>query len=502
MPERVPKNLAGKDNPDVYHDPGEVLWKFISLNAYEEIVEKLKTSGLLEDSEIRKLQVATVDLFNSNHGKEVFCGRSKVLLKRLRQQLTVIGHSELYENLSKDVRSAGQRVTATLKNLERQELHSPREQTHITDGVIHIAGVSIEEFSENPDYFSATLKIFNEKTDRFLDISRQSFIKGFVLDENEHANVLKAREAEWNITDLLTTQLLYQQTIKNYKSLSNYEYRPLGNATENVSRKGQALEEAYTLIGKVMRTVAEFSSEQKQFNSEKLATPDALGHDPVEMFLRAAGKELTPLQVGAVRKIALAHVSHGLNSGELTAQLAGSVRTTFPRALIASFNIRSGILHSGAVSECMGQTSKFLESDLTPEEYVSGMIERGDRIYGFGHRIHKTDAKEPPEMLGKDPRVPLYIEACREGFPEKAEKIERLIAYATALRKARPSLGANTDFGASVLFHSLDLSENVAAGFFTAFRSPGVCAQVVNELSIKGNSRRPPFPPVLPYPEQ
>src|SRR5258706_314769 len=48
-------------------------------------------------------------------------------------------------------------------------------------------------------------------------------------------------------------------------------------------------------------------------------------------------------------------------------------------------------------------------------------------------------------------------------------------------------------------FNCLDLPANVASGFFLAFRSPGVCAQIVNELSVKGNSCRPPFPPVLSY---
>ncbi|MCW1930322.1 MAG: citrate/2-methylcitrate synthase [Candidatus Kerfeldbacteria bacterium] len=135
-------------------------------------------------------------------------------------------------------------------------------------------------------------------------------------------------------------------------------------------------------------------------------------------------------------------------------------------------------------------------------EYLDNLSKHDVRLFGFGHRIHKTGEVDGEEMLGKDPRVSLYIQATQEAFPEKQVDIERLIAYAKGIRRMRPSLGANTDFGAAVLFHALELPPDAAEGFFAAFRTAGMCARIVNELIVKGNSRRPPFPPVLPYPTQ
>jgi citrate synthase len=123
----------------------------------------------------------------------------------------------------------------------------------------------------------------------------------------------------------------------------------------------------------------------------------------------------------------------------------------------------------------------------------------GEKFYGFGHRIHKTEANEPASVLGKDPRVDFYIRSTLEGFPDKADTIARIVEYAKNIRKLRPNLGANTDFGASVLFTCLGLNPEGASAFFTAFRVPGICANVVSELQVKSNARRPPFPPVLPY---
>jgi|CXWL01.1.fsa_nt_gi citrate synthase len=495
MSERSPKIFFSQESPDIYNDPKEVLWKFISRDAYDSSIQKLNKAGLLSDLEVHKLHVAIIDLFNSNHSHEIFCGRTKLILERLHDQLAAMGRTEIYDAIDKDVKDAGRQVTSMLHELDK--LHSPKEQTFIGDGLIQIAGMSIEEFSAHPDYLSATLKLFDEHSEMYRNTVEDAFLKGFEFDEQERTIVQQAKESNEEIIDLITTQLLHQQKAKRYGSISEYEYRPLGNPEENRERKAKALSEAYFLIGKIMRTTAEFCKE----NNEVTESADSPTTDPVARFLQAAGKMLTPQQMIAVKRIALAHVSHGLNSGELTARLAGSVRTSFPRALIASFNIRSGVLHSGAIKECMEQTGKYLASSENPDEYVTRLLRDG-KLYGFGHRIHKTNDDDSTEVLGKDPRVSLYIEACREGFPEKKGKIDRLVAYATAVRRARPSLGANTDFGASVLFHALDLSANTAVGFFAAFRSPGICAQIVNELAVKGNSRRPPFPPVLPYPKE
>jgi len=496
MSEHGPKIPSPPETPDVYNDPKEVLWKFISLDAYDSAIQKLNDARVLSDPEVRKLHVAIIDLFNSNHNQGIFCGRTKIILERLRNQLATMGRVEIYDAIDRDVKNAGRQVTSMLKKLEEQkELHSPKEQTYIEDGLVRIAGMPLEEYSSQSDYLSATLKLFGEHSEIYRNTIEQAFLKGFELDENEKENVYRAIDSDTEIVDLITSQLLHQQMVGKYRSISEYEYHPLGTSEENMKNKSEVLSEAYFLTGKIMRTTAEFC----KGNKGDVGNTNSSSIDPVTRFLETAGKTLTPPQIAAVKRIALAHVSHGLNSGELTARLAGSVRTSFPRALIASFNVRSGILHSGAVKECMRQTEEYLEGSEDPDIYVARLL-NNEKIYGFGHRIHKTNSDDSPDLLGKDPRVSLYIEACRKGFPEKIELIDRLVDYATAVRRARPSLGANTDFGASVLFHALNLSANTAVGFFAAFRSPGVCAQIVNELDVKGNSRRAPFPPVLPYP--
>lgn len=484
--------------PDIYRDPQEVIWKFIALNSYHNIHGILEDANAISDHEIQKLQTRTIDAFNSNHSQDIFCRRTELLLQRLNKRLNEIGKSDIYDTVIREVQESRSHINESLKVFNgtgERTTYPIQEQTFIEDGVIEIAGMPLEEFSNQENFFSATLKLFSEEDDQNRAIAESSFHHGFTLEDDEVRLIAHANQENWDVVDLINQQLLNQQITKKYKSLQVYEFLPELSEDQNKQRKKDALEEAYYLMGKITSTIAHYSNKSDLGNS----FDSEMTSDPVAMFLYTSGKNITPQQLKSVKRIALAHSSHGLNSGELTAQLAGSVRTTFPRALISSFNIRSGILHAGAVGECMRQTKAFLDCNEDSRTYINGILESGEKLYGFGHRIHKTNPDDPIDVLGKDPRVALYIDACLDSFPEKSAEINKLIEYASTIRQMRPSLGANTDFGASVLFHTLELPAHIANGFFAAFRTPGVCAQIINELSVKGNSRRPPFPPVLPY---
>ncbi len=487
--------LALQRKPDVYHDPEEIIWKHVVLNSYNNIASKLNDTGVLSDPKMAKLKTDFINLFNSNHSLKVFSERTTALLKPINARLNELGKEHVFASVINEVSSARDGVNDVLKIFKFRSPSYPHSgQSHILDGRITIAGMSLKRFSSQNNYFSATLKLFLEKDERFKSDAEVSFQRGAILEERERELISRAKQENWEIVDLITQQLLNRQILNKYESLSKYEYNTNAIAGENLLSRRKVIMDAYYFTGFIISTVAYFNNPSKLVNLNETI-------DPIKMFLHQAGKKVTERQLSAVRKVALAHSTHGLNSGELTAQLASSVRTTFPRALIASFNIRSGKLHAGAVTECMKQTKEYLtmERKSDREAYIRNLVKPGKVIYGFGHGIHKTNPENPTRLLGKDPRVDLYIKASMDGFPEKYETIHRLIEYAKAIRKTRPSLGANTDFGASVLFHSLELSPDVANGFFTAFRTPGISAQIVNELSVKGNSRRPPFPPVLRY---
>ena len=62
-----------------------------------------------------------------------------------------------------------------------------------------------------------------------------------------------------------------------------------------------------------------------------------------------------------------------------------------------------------------------------------------------------------------------------------------------------PVCQEDNDFGAAVWFHCLKLTPEMGTALFTMARLPGLIAQVVNQLDVKGNALRPPLAVNLPY---
>ncbi len=481
------------NNPSVYHDIREVLWKNAYAVSFTKADEAFKRTPIAVNPELLKLRSRFITLFNSTHARDSFCKRSQPLVRKVNLRLEVLGYGGLSDLITSELATSAKFVQQGTELLETVGIYQYPEQSFITDGDIRLAQRPMQVFAKNTDYLQTLGSLFNPDFSSEPTV-RNGFYEGFNVPKRYLNKVRKLKRAGWDTVDILTTFLAEQQSEMRAVSIQDYEYNPDLSTSQNSTRLLQAQKEAFFWIGRSFSAISSMSGAE---NISFDAQPGKV--DPVELFLYTSGKRFNDAQIAAVQKVGLAHVTHGLNSGELTARLGGSVRTTYPRAIIASFNIRSGIVHAGAVSECMAQTGDFLTSGKPADEFINELLTGGGKIYGFGHRIHKIAAEDSTTLLGKDPRVAFYIQSAVLGFPEKLDTIQKLVKFAAAVREINPRIGANTDFGAAVLFHCLDLPPQVASGFFTAFRTPGVCANIYNELRFKSNSRRPPFAPVIPY---
>lgn len=489
MDESAPLKLSTSE-VSVYHNLREPLWKNSFAHSFSRIERVLQEASLIQDGDIAKLRHTFITNFNSNHSQDTFCRRTQVILRNLKTRLNTLARQDLWELVEQDVESTTKTTAELLTDFDKTGgVFFTPEQSLITDGGIHIAGEPLEIFAAR-EYFDALGRLFNYDGNSF-EFIREAFFKGANLRDEDVQLVKTLRSQGWDTVDTLSSLLISQQTTHKFPSVQDYEFNPDSTQEENQRKKEEAIKEAAFCVGVIVSAASYLYGD-----SDFTAGPT---NNPISLFLQGTNGKYSIRELEALKKIALAHVTHGLNSGELTARLAGSVRTTLPRAIIASLNVRSGSVHAGAVIECMNQISDYLQADISAREYVHNALSSGEKLYGFGHRIHKTETNEPPSVLGKDPRVDFYIRATLEGFPEKADVISRITEYARVIREIRPSLGANTDFGASVLFTCLGLNPQGASAFFTAFRLPGICANVVNELRVKANARRPPFPPVIPF---
>jgi Citrate synthase, C-terminal domain len=476
--------------PSAYHDPREVVWKHFVAQSYWDILDRLRADGIAI-SDIDEIRFNFLKSFNGQHDIDQLCRQADAVAAEFVAVLQERGHPQTAEAVGREIAKLRHSLSRALEGLQ-QLRQVDRTQSYVVDQTIMIAGRSAEEFAANSDYIRATLELVREGSPEVVACARAAWQRGFVLDGESAAVVRKAATEGWRADEMLAEVLLREQRSGAYPSLQEHEFVPGGTPAENHGAKLRAIEEGYFLLGRLMSSVSLMNDSGVALDARELA--DAC---PVAAMLKQAGVALTPARLIAYRQFMLVHATHGLNPGEFTARMASSVRSTFPQALIASFMVRAGKVHAGALTECMQQLDACLAAP-SRREFARQLLRSG-ALYGFGHRIHKRPADAGDDALGGDPRVAFQVAKAREAFPELQERIAALDDFARTIRRMKPALAPNTDFGAAVWFLCFGLAPQVGAGMFSLNRLPGLIAQVINQLDYKANSLRPPLAVNLPY---
>ena len=112
-----------------------------------------------------------------------------------------------------------------------------------------------------------------------------------------------------------------------------------------------------------------------------------------------------------------------------------------------------------------------------PESYVQGLIERGERLMGFGHRVYRAE----------DPRARLLKGTAKElGAPryDVADKLEA--AALEALRKKSPDrpLETNVEFWSAVVLDVAGIPPELAPAMFACSRTAGWSAHILEQKKL------------------
>lgn len=466
------------------------MWKHLVAQAYWDIVDILRGAGVAL-GDVDDIRYAFLKSFNGQHDIDLLCRQAEAIAADLMAALRDRGDGPAATAVGAEIeklRHVLGQVIGCLPPLHQVD----RVQSYVVDQSIRIAGRSAEEFAANPDYIRATLELVREDSPEAVADARAAWQRGFVLEPETLRLVREATTRRWGAEELLAEVLLREQRSGAYPSLQEHEFVPGRPAAENLRAKRRAIDEGYFLLGRLMSCASLMND-----GSAALDPRETGSSCPVAATLMQAGLPLTPARLTAFRQFMLVHASHGLNPGEFTARVASSVRTTFPQALIASFMVRAGRVHAGALTECMRQLAAALEAP-SRTEFARQLLSSG-ALFGFGHRIHKCSSDGSEEALGGDPRVAFQIARAREAFPEMAARIDALQEFARTIRGMKPALAANTDFGAAVWFLCFGLAPEVGAAMFSMNRLPGLIAQIINQLEVKANALRPPLAVNLPY---
>jgi citrate synthase len=199
----------------------------------------------------------------------------------------------------------------------------------------------------------------------------------------------------------------------------------------------------------------------------------AAGSSAAERFLLRWRGEADPRHVKAIDTYWICTAEHGLNASTFTARVVASTGADCGAALSAAVGALSGPLHGGAPAYVIPMLDAAAAAGDV-DRYVADLLERGERIMGFGHRVYRAE----------DPRSRVLKRTATElGSPrvEVAEELERAALAALAKRHPERVLATNVEYYSAVLLDVADIPPRLAPAMFACSRVAGWSAHILEQ---------------------
>ena len=198
-----------------------------------------------------------------------------------------------------------------------------------------------------------------------------------------------------------------------------------------------------------------------------------MAHTIVERFMIRWRGEPDPRHVQAVDAYFGSAAEHGMNASTFTARIIASTGADVAAALSGAVGALSGPLHGGAPSRVLSMIEE-IERTGDPDGYVKAVLDRGDRLMGFGHRIYRAE----------DPRARVLRRTARELGAPRYEVAQALEMSALAeLRERRPDrvLETNVEFWAAIVLDFAEVPSHMFTSMFTCARLAGWSAHILEQ---------------------
>jgi citrate synthase len=193
----------------------------------------------------------------------------------------------------------------------------------------------------------------------------------------------------------------------------------------------------------------------------------------VERFMVRWRGDPDPKHVQAVDAYFVSAAEHGMNASTFTSRVIASTGADVAAAISGAIGAMSGPLHGGAPSRVLGMIEE-IELSGDAEGYVKNVLDRGDRLMGFGHRVYR--AEDPRARVLR--RTAMELDAPRYEVALALEK-----AALAALKERRPDriLETNVEFWAAIVLDYAEVPAHMFTSMFTCARLAGWSAHVLEQ---------------------
>jgi citrate synthase len=201
-----------------------------------------------------------------------------------------------------------------------------------------------------------------------------------------------------------------------------------------------------------------------------------------ERFLIRWRGEADPDHVKAIDAYWISAAEHGMNASTFTVRVVASTGADAAAALSAGVGALSGPLHGGAPSRVLKMLDD-VEREGDAERYVKRLLDRGDRLMGFGHRVYRAE----------DPRARVLRRTSKEIGSHRyavAEALEQAALAELRARKPDRVLATNVEFWSAVVLDYAQVPPDLFTPLFTCARVAGWSAHIL-EQKREGRLIRP-----------
>jgi len=170
-------------------------------------------------------------------------------------------------------------------------------------------------------------------------------------------------------------------------------------------------------------------------------------------------------------------VEHGLNASTFAARVAIGAQADVYCAIVAAIGTLKGLLHGGANQKAM-ETFLDIGEPERASAYVEGLVARGERLMGVGHRIYKV---EDPRVRHLRRQVQAVAAGAEARWQAIADEVGRVVAEHPHF--TRRQINPNVEFYSAPLLYTLGLPLDLFTVAFALSRAAGWMAHIREQLA-------------------
>ena len=234
-------------------------------------------------------------------------------------------------------------------------------------------------------------------------------------------------------------------------------------------------EEARENLAQASVTALSFVAQSARGQGEAMVPQSRVdeGRTIVERFMIRWRGEPDPRHVEAVDAYWISAAEHGMNASTFTSRVIASTGADVAACLSGAVGAMSGPLHGGAPSRVLHMIEA-VEKSGDALGYVKDVLDKGERLMGFGHRVYRAE----------DPRARVLRATCeRLGAPrfETAAALEKAALVELHARRPDRVLATNVEFWAAVLLDFAEVPASMFTPMFTCARTAGWSAHILEQ---------------------